>query len=193
MREPIGVRRRCRRLAIAKDVPGRGSRITVCDAMAGGSAVAEKHHLVDLGHPQPGAKPRLKAGLREVQRWLGGCLAVPAMRILLVEDDLVSAQVARDILGHLGHRVGDARSGAEALSAARADRFEAAVVDVGLPDADGFALVEELRRLQPGLRCVVVTGQFIPDAESRAGRIGAGFRCKPLDYRELADWLTASG
>jgi DNA-binding response OmpR family regulator len=114
------------------------------------------------------------------------------MRILLVEDDRVGAQVARDILGHLGHSVDGTRSGAEALSAARAERFEAAVVDVGLPDADGFAVAEELCRLQPGLRCVVVTGQFIPDAEARARRVGAGFRAKPLDYCELASWLAAS-
>jgi two-component system sensor histidine kinase TorS len=114
------------------------------------------------------------------------------VRILLVEDDPVSARVASSILAYLGHRVGGARSGAEALVAARGERFEAAVVDVGLPDADGFALVAELRRLQPGLRCVVVTGQFVPDAERRADRLGAGFLDKPVDYRELAGWLGSS-
>lgn len=111
------------------------------------------------------------------------------MRILLVEDDATSSQVALNILGHLGHSVSGAKSGAEALSAARTQPYEAAVVDVGLPDADGFDLVEELIRMQPALRCVLVTGKFIPDAETRAGQLGASFRNKPIDYRELAGWL----
>jgi DNA-binding response OmpR family regulator len=92
----------------------------------------------------------------------------------------------------MGHSVQDARTAAEALFAARTGVYEVAVVDVGLPDADGFAVVEELRRMQPDLRCVLVTGRFIPDAETRAGRLGASFRNKPIDYRELGSWLVSS-
>lgn len=114
------------------------------------------------------------------------------MRILLVEDDVASAHVGRSILALLGHDVAGATSGSEALTAARGGDYQAAVVDVGLPDADGFALVEELRRLHPALRCVLVTGGFLPDGESRAERLGATFRRKPLDYRELAVWLEST-
>lgn len=111
------------------------------------------------------------------------------MRILLVEDDVASVHVGRSILAFLGHEVAGVGSGGEALRTASAGAWEGAVVDVGLPDADGFALVEELRRLHPELRCVLVTGQFIPDGDSRAASLGAVFRRKPVDYRELADWL----
>jgi CheY-like chemotaxis protein len=151
----------------------------------------ENHHVVQLDQPDThdaaafpvsvttGAHgPRVASGR--------------AVRILLVEDDPLSAQVGRTILAHMGHSVGDARSGLEALSAAREVRFEAAVVDLGLPDTDGFAVIEELRRLQPELRCVLVTGRFAPDAERRASRLGVEFRAKPLDYGDIARWLVSS-
>ncbi len=107
------------------------------------------------------------------------------MNVLLVEDDAPSAQVASRILSYRGHRVRTVLCGAEALSAAQCDGYDAAIVDVNLPDLEGFAVVERLQRLQPGMRCVLVTGDFLPDGAERAGRLGALFRTKPIDYDEL--------
>ena len=68
-------------------------------------------------------------------------------------------------------------------------RIDAAVVDVGLPDREGYEVVAALRSLQPHARCVIVTGADAGDGAERARQLGAQFRSKPLDLEELAALL----
>ena len=62
----------------------------------------------------PGTPPRALRGFLLTPRLACGLLPRRTVRILVVEDDDASAQVARSILGHLGHEVSDARTGVEA-------------------------------------------------------------------------------
>ncbi len=84
-----------------------------------------------------------------------------ALRVLLVEDEPLVRMTTADMLADLGHDVLEAATGAEALALlSKADcGIGILVVDLGLPDMDGRALVERARALHPALRVVVATGR----------------------------------
>src|SRR4051812_15691507 len=66
--------------------------------------------------------------------------------VLVVDDDATFRQLAIRLLAGLGYRVvGEAGSVAEALVRADELRPDAVLVDIGLPDGDGFSLTQQLR------------------------------------------------
>jgi CheY-like chemotaxis protein len=84
-------------------------------------------------------------------------------RVLVVEDDEDSALLLAEILGDHGYAVEVAYDGASALAKAIVFLPEVAVLDVGLPDMDGYQLAAKLRqldyaRLPAGLRLIALTG-----------------------------------
>ena len=114
------------------------------------------------------------------------------MRVLLVEDDdLIASGVVAGLRAHGIHaeRVADA-AGAEAACAG--ERYDALVLDLGLPDRDGMDLLADLRRHDHGLAVVILTAR---DAiEHRLDGLHGGaddYLVKPFDLRELAARLYA--
>ncbi|HLB44833.1 MAG TPA: response regulator, partial [Candidatus Limnocylindrales bacterium] len=77
--------------------------------------------------------------------------------VLVIDDE----DIMRDILGTLlsreGYSVRLAASGAEGLDLARTYPFDAAIVDVMMPDLDGMQTLEELRKLDEELPVVMIT------------------------------------
>jgi len=77
--------------------------------------------------------------------------------VLVIDDE----DIMRDILGTLlsreGYSVRLAASGAEGLDLARTYPFDAAIVDVMMPDLDGLQTLEELRKLDEELPVVMIT------------------------------------
>jgi DNA-binding response OmpR family regulator len=67
------------------------------------------------------------------------------MRVLLVDDDERLASLVRRGLGESGHVVDCALTGAEGLRFAQARAYDAIVLDVMMPEIDGFTIVRELR------------------------------------------------
>jgi len=66
-------------------------------------------------------------------------------RILLVEDDARLATMVADYLGEAGFRATRAGTGAAAMQLAASESFDAVVLDLMLPDADGLDLCRSLR------------------------------------------------
>jgi CheY-like chemotaxis protein len=97
--------------------------------------------------------------------------------ILVVDDDTDVRNLIVRLLRSLGHVVvGEAGSVADALALARIFRPDTALVDIGLPDGDGFSLTRQLRASQQAIRVVLVSSDADPSnmaAAERAG--GAGF------------------
>ncbi len=83
-----------------------------------------------------------------------------SLDILLVEDNRDAAQTVAMMLEFKGHRVVIAYNGKEALEQAERQRFDGAILDIGLPDTDGYTLARRFREipLQSGTRLVAVTG-----------------------------------
>ena len=99
-------------------------------------------------------------------------------RILLVDDNEDAAAASAVLLRHLGHAVRTAHSAAQARALALVEPPEVAILDIGLPDMDGYALAAALREDLGGggaatLRLVALTGYGQEADVARA--LAAGF------------------
>jgi PAS domain S-box-containing protein len=72
-----------------------------------------------------------------------------ALDVLIAEDNKVNQQVAQLIVAGAGHRVDLADNGRQALEAARVKDYDVILMDLQMPELDGFAATKEIRRL-PG-------------------------------------------
>jgi two-component system, OmpR family, response regulator len=109
------------------------------------------------------------------------------VRLLLVEDDdLVADAILRGLTAasYSVHRV----SSAEAAQAAIAnEEFALAVIDVGLPGADGLTLVRRLRSAGKSLPTLILTARCTLTDKVKALDLGADdFLSKPFEAAELA-------
>ena len=112
-------------------------------------------------------------------------------RILVVDDDEASRRLVGEVLSLAGAAVVEVSSAADALRAARRDRFDVLVSDVAMPDTDGYALVQALRREGRPVLSVALTAFATDDDRERARH--AGFHAhvaKPVLPRELVREIT---
>ncbi len=102
-------------------------------------------------------------------------------RILIADDEADLLDNLAEIVEDEGATVVRASTGAEALARASGG-FDVALVDVGLPDAEGDTLVPRLREAAPGAEVILMTGQGSLEAAIRAVRVGAyDYVLKPFD------------
>ena len=86
-----------------------------------------------------------------------------------------------------GFRVTCARTGREALQAARASSFDAVISDIFMPDGDGLEVVRELRAISPATPIILITAQGSVELAVRAVSEGASdFIAKPFEVAALA-------
>ncbi|MFY2765238.1 two-component system response regulator CreB [Arenimonas sp. MALMAid1274] len=106
-------------------------------------------------------------------------------RILLVEDEGAIAQTIEFALRSEGFTTAHALGGREALRLASGDPFDLAILDVGLPDTDGFTLCRELRR-RGDLPVIFLTARDAEAERVRGLELGADdYVTKPFSPREL--------
>jgi CheY-like chemotaxis protein len=113
--------------------------------------------------------------------------AVPK-RILVADDNRDAAETMGMLLKLSGHEVYLAHSGREALELAEREQPDIAVLDIGMPDLNGYEVAEKIRRQAWGgrMKLIAVTGWG--EAEDKRRAIGAGFNfhlTKPVDPAEL--------
>jgi Response regulators consisting of a CheY-like receiver domain and a winged-helix DNA-binding domain len=114
------------------------------------------------------------------------------MKILLVDDNLPSRELMREILEASGHRVLEAVSGRDALDMIHQDRPDLVFLDLQMPVMDGFGVIQELRSdiLFRRLPVVAVTASAMLGDRERA--IAAGFDsyiAKPINLSEVRQQL----
>ena len=106
-------------------------------------------------------------------------------RILLVDDNAALIDNLRETLEDEGYVVASAGSVAGAAKAA-ANGFDVALVDLRLPDGDGTALTEQLRRDHPDAAIVMLTGNATVETAAAAVRSGAfAYLIKPVSTPDL--------
>ncbi len=111
------------------------------------------------------------------------------LRILVIDDDEGCTSGLKEILTGAGHRVEVADSGTAALAIAAGFAPDAALVDLGLPDIDGFELARHLQKAARNTRLIAITGYR---GASAAATEHAGFEAcllKPIDARALLGLL----
>ena len=108
--------------------------------------------------------------------------------MLLVEDDATVARVISGLLREQGHEVHHADNALAALSEIDHQPHDILLIDIDLPDLDGFELIRILRARPDGRawRIVVVTARSNRDDETRALDAGAdAFLRKPVTGQQL--------
>ena len=112
---------------------------------------------------------------------------MPRHRILLVDDEAGIRFGIRDFLDTRGFAVAEAESVTQALSLAKRDVPDLAVVDYRLPDGTGLELLEQLRAVDDELPVIMLTAHGSIDLAVRAVKQGAEqFLTKPVDLPVLA-------
>jgi signal transduction histidine kinase len=114
--------------------------------------------------------------------------SLEGLNILVVEDSPDTLLLLSTIFRREGATVTTASSAAEALSCAAANRAHIIVSDIGMPDVDGYQLLEQLRLL-PGLSdvpAIAVSGYASEDDRERALAVGyLALVPKPIDVDVL--------
>ncbi|MDB5351481.1 MAG: hypothetical protein JWN86_2728 [Planctomycetota bacterium] len=119
-------------------------------------------------------------------------IAGPSRRILIVDDHPDVGRSLAKLLRLRGHEVRLAQDGAGALDEITQDEPEVVILDIGLPEMDGYQIAQAIRR-RPGGESIVliaVTGYGQDEDRRRSGE--AGFDChlvKPVDPDQLLSLL----
>jgi PAS domain S-box-containing protein len=125
--------------------------------------------------------------------WRQAAAAIVGRRILLVEDNELSQTVAREFLHRAGLDVICAGSGGEALAAVETEVIDAVLMDLHMPDMDGFEATRRIRAL-PGRRELPIIALTAAALQSdRAAAYAAGMNAhlaKPIDPQTLIELLT---
>src|SRR5690606_13309836 len=82
-----------------------------------------------------------------------------ALRILITEDDAALGEALRHSLSHNGYAVDWIRNGALADEALRTDVFDLLILDLGLPQLDGYAILKRLRKHDGRIPVLILSGR----------------------------------
>ena len=122
--------------------------------------------------------------------------AARALHILVAEDNAVNQQLVTRILERRGHSVAVAAHGRQAVEAAAAARFDVVLMDVQMPEMDGFEATAAIRAHERGtgrhVPIVALTAHAMKGDEERCTQAGMdAYLAKPLDAKRLVQ-LTES-
>lgn len=108
--------------------------------------------------------------------------------VLIVDDDAGIVEVCRRYLADRGYAVLWAGSGEEALNVLTGHRVDVILLDVMLPDTEGFDLVEHVRKSFGGSEAEIVflTARDAPADRVRGLNLGSEYLTKPFELEELS-------
>jgi len=110
----------------------------------------------------------------------------PDIKVLLIDDEETLLEYLSKRLLREGFTVKAAFSGEEAVEVAAHEQFDVAVVDLKMPGMDGVETQKSLKKTQPFLQCIVLTGHGSIDSALESGQEDAfKYLLKPIDYENL--------
>jgi CheY-like chemotaxis protein len=117
----------------------------------------------------------------------------PGRHVLVIEDDADGRETLKTLLQLAGHRVEIAQDGPHGVAKALEVRTQVALIDIGLPEMDGYDVARTLRReLGEEILLIAMTG--FGHSEDRRLALEAGFDAhltKPVDFEELSRLLSS--
>ena len=160
-------------VAAFSEGPGRGSEFVV-------TLSCPARHAGETDRGETAARARASVGCR----------------ILVADDNQDAARMLAMLLRLSGHEVRTAYGGEAALALASTFKPDIALLDIGMPDLDGYEVARALRRSPwgRGVRLVAVTGWGQEEDKRRARAAGFDHHLtKPVDPQQLAALLTQAG
>lgn len=182
------------RLAAGSSVEGTGLGLTITqllvDLMGGdirleSAAGQGSRFRVRVYLPAIEGTPRDDAS-RQVIAYRGAL-----RRLLIVDDEAAHRAVLRELLAPLGFEIREAALASECLAHLDTEPFDAVLLDINLPDADGWSVARTIAAragLSPPV--LIVSGNVHDNtAAQRAGSAVAGFVAKPVNEADLLEAL----
>jgi len=118
------------------------------------------------------------------------------LRILLVEDNLINEKIAKTSLNRLGYSVEVSRTGKDAISKYRRNIFDLVLMDLKMPELDGFQVSEAMRLIDTDMKkqnlpkIIALTAEDYPGIHKKCTDAGMnGMLRKPFNYNELSNIL----
>jgi CheY-like chemotaxis protein len=125
-----------------------------------------------------------------------GVRALAGLQVLLVDDEADTREVLRTLLELQGASVTVAASAGEALDLIRRYPVDVLLADIGMPEQDGYSLIEAVRALETpkaSVPAVAVTAYVSSRDRARAFNAGYGWHlAKPVDPHQLVAVVSAA-
>jgi DNA-binding NtrC family response regulator len=127
-----------------------------------------------------------RSDLPVVGHWAEEAPAADAPTVLVIDDEVIVVNSVRRILARRGYRVEAAFTGREGLQRVHHGNLSLVLLDMRLPDWDGLRLLSDIKRTQPKLPVLVITGYASIETAVEAVRRGAtDYMAKPFTPEEL--------
>lgn len=120
----------------------------------------------------------------------------PRRRVLLADDNEDALLSLSMLLQMEGHEVHTANNGGEALAAAERERPQIIILDIGMPEPNGYEVCRQLRKTPWGQQASIVAVTGWGQADDRQSTAEAGFDrhlVKPVDIQTILELVAARG
>ena len=109
-------------------------------------------------------------------------------KVLVLDDVFDAVNLMKRILKATGHDVVGFTEEEDALNYARSNPVDLAILDIKLKKISGLDVLEELKKITPSMRAIMLTGYPTVETAQAALKLGATAYCvKPIDNDELAE------
>lgn len=106
--------------------------------------------------------------------------------ILLVEDDFNLGLIVQDFLTIEGYQVHLCRDGKEGLKKFNKNTYDLCLLDVMLPEKDGFSMAEDIRKVNREVPIIFLTAKSLPEDKVKGFKVGADdYITKPFNNQEF--------
>lgn len=106
--------------------------------------------------------------------------------VLVIDDDPEMRKMLFEVLSDDGYSVETVENGGQAIKSCQKLSFDVALIDIELPDIKGTDLLTELKKIQPKMIKIIITGHpSIENAMKSVNRKADGYILKPFDITSL--------
>jgi DNA-binding response OmpR family regulator len=107
-------------------------------------------------------------------------------RLLLIDDEDAFRETMDKLLTRRGFDVSTASDGAQGMRAVLRGGIEIVILDVKMPGLDGIETLREIKRIQPDLEVIILTGHLLKSTEQEGLKLGAfAYLTKPCTVADL--------
>ncbi len=108
------------------------------------------------------------------------------MKILLVEDDIMLNEMIWEYITSTGHLIKSVKNGKDALEVLEKEKFDLLILDINLPDIDGFTILEKMHEQKRMIPTIYISALIDIEDISRAFDLGCfDYLKKPFHLKEL--------
>jgi DNA-binding response OmpR family regulator len=112
-------------------------------------------------------------------------------RILIVDDDIEICNVLNRFLSKKGYEVYTALNGLSAINKVKEVRPHIVLLDIRMPGVDGIEVLKEIKKVDPAVGVIMVTGVTDEEEARKTLELGAyDYMTKPIDFNYLETVLT---